>query len=308
MRLGRTQALASASAALLIFLACSQATDPTSGRLVVIGSESVWRAMDSEAREFMAMYGKAVVRAVGVGSEAGLKALFEAPVGKETLLAVSTRALTESEMAAATKQGWEPRQYRIALDGIAIIVNAANPVDELTLGQVRRLFSGQVRNWRELGGPDLPVRVIFGKPNSATYGYLRDSLLGETGLAPETQHFDSMYRIIEEVARDKGAIGYCSSSLLYRDWLAKPPNPEPGIRALSLGRDSTGPFVAPDPGTVYDKSYPLVRYVYVCSRHQPKGITSGFVTFLMSSKGQQVLARDGLAPATVKFIVKRDSE
>ena len=127
-------------------------------------------------------------------------------------------------------------------------------------------------------------------------------------LAGSTQHFDSMVEIIRAVAQDKAAVGYCGSSYLYRDWLAQPPNPEPGIKALSLARTSAGPFVTPDPGTVYDKSYPLWRYIYLCARREPRGVMSGFVTFVMSSKGQQVLVRDGFAPATVKFIVNRESE
>ena len=77
---------------------------------------------------------------------------------------------------------------------------------------------------------------------------------------------------------------------------------------MGLARTPAGPFVTPDPGTVYDKSYPLWRYIYLYARHEPKGIMSGFVTFVMSSKGQQVLVQQGLAPTTVKFIVNREAE
>lgn len=294
--------------ATLLFISCTEPDDPTSGKIVVAGSESVWRVMDDEAREFMAMYGKATVRAVGMGSVDGLKTLFETPIAKETLLAVSARPLTDVELAAAKKQGFDPKEYKIARDGIAIIVNSANPVSELTLDQVRDIFSGRTRNWRELKGKDLPIKVIFGQPNSATYQQMRDSVLKGAGLAPGTQNYQSVFDIIKAVASDKAAIGYCGSTYLYRDWLVKPPDSEPGIKALALARSAGSDALPPDQGTIYDGSYVLGRDIYLIARREPKGIVSGFITFVMSAKGQQIAVADGLAPATVKLNVKREAE
>ena len=294
--------------ATLLFISCTETDDLTSGRIVVIGSQSVWRVMDDEAREFMAMYGKATVRAVGVGSVDGLKTLFETPIAKETLLAVSARPLSDGELAAAKKQGFDPQEYKIARDGIAIIVNSANPVSGLTLDQVRDIFSGRTRNWSELKGPNLPIKVIFGQPNSATYQQMSDSVLKGDGLAPGTQNYQSMFDIIKAVASDKAAIGYCGSTYLYRDWMAKPPDPEPGIKALALARSGDSDTLPPDQGTIYDGSYVLGRDIYLIARREPKGIVSGFITFVMSAKGQQIAVTDGLAPATVRLDVKREAE
>jgi phosphate transport system substrate-binding protein len=316
--------------ATLPFVSCTETDDLTSGRIAVVGSESVWRVMDDEAREFMAMYGKATVRAVGVGSVDGLKMLFETPIAKETLLAVSARPLTDAELAAAKKQHFDPKEYKIARDGIAIIVNSANPVSELTLDQVRDIFSGRIRSWggvpqgegksgdspkRSVSGHvpshdkfDLPIKVIFGQPNSATYQQMSDSVLKGAGLAPETQNYQSMFDIIKAVASDKAAIGYCGSTYLYRDWLVKPPDAEPGIKALALARNADSDALPPDQGTIYDGSYVLGRDIYLIARREPKGIVSGFITFVMSAKGQQIAVADGLAPATVKLDVKREVE
>jgi len=308
MKLGRILLGLLPLLATLLFISCAEPDDPTSGKIVVAGSESVWRVMDDEAREFMAMYGKATVRAVGVGSVDGLKTLFETPIAKETLLAVSARALTEAELVAAKKQGFDPKEYKIARDGIAIIVNAANPVSELTLDQVGDVFSGRTRNWRELKGRDLPIKVIFGQPNSATYQQMSDSVLRGVGLAPGTQNYQSVFDIIKAVASDKAAIGYCGSTYLYRDWLAKPADPEPGIKALALARSAGSDALPPDQGTIYDGSYPLGRDIYLIARREPKGIVSGFITFVMSAKGQQIAVADGLAPVTVRLNVKREAE
>jgi ABC-type phosphate transport system substrate-binding protein len=110
------------------------------------------------------------------------------------------------------------------------------------------------------------------------------------------------------VAANKGAIGYCGSTYLYRDWLVKPPDPEPGIRAVALSRTTEDDALLPDQGTLYDGSYLLGRDIYLITRREPKGIVSGFVTFVMSAKGQQVAVADGLAPATVKLTVNREAE
>ena len=294
--------------ATLLFISCTETDDLTSGRIVVVGSESVWRVMDDEAREFMAMYGKATVRAVKAGSVDGLKTLFETPIARETLLAVSARPLTDVEKAAAKKQGFEPKEYKIARDGIAIIVNQANPVERLSLEQVRDVFAGRIRNWRELKGKDLPIRVVFGQPNSASYQQMNDLVLKGAGLAPETRSFPSMFDILKAVAEDKAAIGYCGSTYLYRDWLVKPPDPEPGIRAVALSRTAEDDALPPDQGTIYDGSYPLGRDIYLIARREPKGIVSGFITFVMSAKGQQIAVADGLAPATVKLNVNREAD
>lgn len=308
MKLGRILLGLLPLLATLLFVSCTETDDLTSGRIAVVGSESVWRVMDDEAREFMAMYGKATVRAVGVGSVDGLRTLFETPIARETLLAVSARPLTDVELAAAKKQGFDPKEYKIARDGIAIIVNSANPVSGLTLDQVRDIFSGRTRNWHELKGQDLPIKVIFGQPNSATYQQMSDSVLKGDGLAPGTQNYQSMFDIIKAVAADKAAIGYCGSTYLYRDWLAKPPDPEPGIKALELARSADSDSLPPDQGTIYDGSYVLGRDIYLIARREPKGIVSGFITFVMSAKGQQIAVADGLAPATVKLNVKREAE
>lgn len=308
MKLGRLLPGLLPLLATLLFVSCTETDDLTSGRIAVVGSESVWRVMDDEAREFMAMYGKATVRAVGVGSVDGLRTLFETPIAKETLLAVSARPLTDVELAAAKKQGFDPKEYKIARDGIAIIVNSANPVSGLTLDQVRDIFSGRTRNWHELKGQDLPIKVIFGQPSSATYQQMSDSVLKGDGLAPGTQNCQSMFDIIKAVAADKAAIGYCGSTYLYRDWLAKPPDPEPNIKALELARSADSDTLPPDQGTIYDGSYVLGRDIYLIARREPKGIVSGFITFVMSAKGQQIAVADGLAPATVKLNVTREAE
>jgi phosphate transport system substrate-binding protein len=301
----------------LSLISCTETDDVTSGRIVVVGSESVWRVMDDEAHEFMAMYGKATVRAVRTGSVEGLKTLFETPIARETLLAVAARPLTDQEKVAAKKQGFEPKEYKIARDGIAIIVNRANPVEELTLEQVQNLLSGRIKNWRELpreerpGSPDrfdLPVKVFFGHPGSASYQQLSDSVLKGAGLAAGTVQCSTQFDIIRNVAATKGAIGYCGSTYLYRDWLVKPPDPEPGIKAVALSRTAEDDALLPDQGTIYDGSYLLGRDIYLIARREPKGIVSGFITFVMSAKGQQVAVADGLAPATVKLMVNREAE
>jgi phosphate transport system substrate-binding protein len=297
-----------ALAASSFMLTCSDTEDPTSGRITVVGSESVRRAMENEAREFMAMYGKTTVRVLCTGSVTGLQTMFEAPGTKDSIVAVSARPLSAPEREAALQRGFDPKEYRVAIDGIAIIVNAANPVESLSLEQVRDIFSGRIRNWQAVGGGRRPIRVFFGQPNSATYQQMRDSVLHDAGLTADAQHRDSMVAIIQAVQSDSTAIGYCGSSLLYRDWFVKPPYAEPGIKALALARTAAGPFVAPDPGTIYDKTYPLWRYVYLYTRREPKGPASGFVTFAMSAKGQRILVQDGLVPVTVKFIVNREGE
>lgn len=314
MKLGRMTAfLVCLVAASCFIMSCPGSEDLTSGRITVIGSESAWRVMYDEAREFMAMYGNASVKVLSGGSLAALNALFDMKLARESVLCVSTRPLTPAESASAVKRGFNPKQYRVALDGIAIIVNEKNPVESLTVDQLRDIFTGKIRDWNEiLYGPkagmkkSYPIHVKFGKANSASYERLQDSVLGGAPLAAGTVQFDSMFGIIQAVAGDPDAIGYCGSTYINREWVPLPVKSEPGIKPLALARTGDGPFVPPDQGTLYDRSYPLSRYVYLITRQEPKGPVSGFITFVMSAKGQRIAVEDGWAPATVELKADRE--
>ena len=281
----------------IIFIGCGgtkkEPQTPVSGYITVKGSEEVLPMMMDQAYAFMDLYEKSKVLVLGGGSDAGLAAIFS----DSAQIAVSTRPMSNAERERATKAAFVVNEYKIAKDGIAIVVNPKTPVKKLTLEQVANIFSGKIKNWSEVKGPDLPVEVCIWADNSGTYEYFKDSILRNKDYTKNAWRFATTEDIIKHIDGSLGAVGMISSSRLYRNW--SPLQEESRIKALSIGQDPKGDFVYPDESTVHSGKYPLVRYIYLYTPNDPKGLDSGFISYITSSAGQKLIAGNGFVPITI---------
>ncbi len=168
----------------------------------------------------------------------------------------------------------------VARDGIAIVVNPRNPVETITASQARDVFSGKVTNWKLIGGPDAPIRVISREEGSGTRRSFDRLVLGGERVSPDALFQNSNGTVREAVISDANAIGYVSIGLV-----------NDKVRALSW--DS----VAATNSAVKAGTYPLSRPVYFLTRGQPSPQVQAFVRYVLSPKGQAILEREGLIPA-----------
>jgi phosphate transport system substrate-binding protein len=275
--------------------------NPLAGYITVKGSEEILPAMMEAAYAFMDLYAKAKILVVGGGSNPGLAAIFT----DSAQIAISTRPLTETERKRAQDAAFDVNEFKIAKDGIAVIVNQVNGVKQLTVDQVIRIFSGKITNWSEVKGPNYPIRVCVWDENSGTYAYVEDTILKGNKYAPKVARFATTEEMIRYIYGNSGAIGMISMTRLYKSW--SPMIEDIRIKAVAIGLDSKGPFVIPDEVTVHAGAYVFIRNIYLYTPREAKGLDAGFITYIMSTAGQKILAQNGLVPITIPVKYKKDS-
>ncbi len=245
--------------------------------ITLAGSTSVEPFAERLAELYMPTHTGQKVCVQGGGSSAGIRAV----QNRICQIGMSSRELHDDEQNL--------NQIPIAHDAIALIVNVRNPVQALTLEQARRIFSGRIRNWRELGGDDRRITVITREEGSGTRASFEERVMvagmpkGNGGKV-EPAHFaadalvqDSNGAVREIVASDPAAIGYISFGLV-----------DERVRALALDG------IAPSEKTIKSGRYPVVRKFLFLTNGEPDSTTSQFVAYVLSPEGQQALAEEGL--------------
>lgn len=166
----------------------------------------------------------------------------------------------------------------VARDGIALIVHSENTIRGLTLDQVRAVFNGTIRNWKEVGGADRPIRIISREAGSGTRSSF-EQIVGDIRLAREALVQDSNGTIRETVANDAAAIGYLSHGLLNE-------------RVKAVRVDDVECTAA----EIIAGRYKLVRPVFFLTRGPPAGVAREFLAYILSAEGQETIRKDGLLP------------
>lgn len=188
----------------------SQALAPEAA-LQVKGSDTIGGSLGPAlARAFEASHDGARVEWESLGSGTAFVGLFDGTAD----LGASSRRIKGSEMAEAGRLGIRLKEYVLGYDGIAVLVHPSNPVGELTLRQVSDLFAGEIESWRELGGPDRPVRVLSRPSYSGTHGFFKEVALrlggaaGEREFSPATEWVEHSEDLVRRVASDPDAVTY----------------------------------------------------------------------------------------------------
>ena len=236
--------------------------------LTVAGSTSVQPFVEKWAEVWGSRQAGWVVNVQGGGSTAGIRA---AQSGTAQVGTVSRELKPE-------EQGLTP--IVVARDGIAVIVHRDNPVTDLTLEQVKGIFTGAIKRWSELGGADKPITVITREEGSGTRGAFEELALSQQPIASSALVQDSTGAVREMVHRDGSAIGYISIGLVNQQ-----------VRALKISG------VVADEAAVVAGTYRLVRPFLFVVKGTPSGATKEFLDFVLSPEGQELVRREGLIPA-----------
>jgi phosphate transport system substrate-binding protein len=270
--------VAMSTAGLLCIGLMSSCRRPSKSAITLAGSTSVEPFAERLAELYMAQHRAVAISVQGGGSSAGIKAV----QNRICQIGMSSRALTPAET--------ELTEITIALDAIAVVVNRSNPVARLSLEQLRAVFSGRVRNWRELGGENRLITVITREEGSGTRASFEDKVMlaGEhapqAGAKPVPEPFtgdalvqDSNGAVREIVASDPAAIGYISFGLV-----------DDRIRPLAVDG------VMPGDKAIKSGRYPVVRRFLFLICGKPAGEAGNFIDFALSPAGQAALAAEGL--------------
>lgn len=254
--------------ALIFFLAiagCRGKSDTTSKALCVAGSTSVQPFAEKLAEVYMQRHPGARIDVQGGGSSAGI---FAAQHGAADLGA-SSRELVKAEKGL--------HEIPIAWDGIAVIVHPGNPLTDLNLKQLRRIFQGEITTWQELGGPPHAIDLITREEGSGTREAFEHLVMGKTFITPGALVQDSNGAVREIVAGDPFALGYISAGLV-----------DNRVKAVAVDG------VLPTRENIKNRHYKLVRRFLLVGRETPAGECRAFVDFILSSQGQRLLEAEGL--------------
>ena len=252
------------------------------------GSDTIGGQMMPEMAEAYRVRGfKAGFEIAALGSGTAFVGLFDgsADIGE------SSRPINEKEMETAASLGMRLTEIVIGYDGVAVIVNPANPVKTLSIMDMSQLFTGKIRNWRQLGGQDRAVRLISRPSYSGTHSFFKEKALrrgnakGPEEFAQETQFMEENGEIIQAVASDPGAVSYVGLG-----WV------KPTVKALSVTAKAGEPGIQPNVESVRTGRYPLYRALLMYVPANPKPATVAFLRFVLSPDGASVTSRNGFIP------------
>ena len=289
MRLSRLTLL---GLALLLTAACAapSASVSVSAAQVTIenkGSDTMVNLALAWAEAYQKEHPDVRLSVTGGGSGTGLAALINGTVD----IANASRAIKDEEKKQAEANGIEPVEFAVALDAIAVIVNPANPVAELTLPQLSAIYSGQITNWREVGGEDRPMVLLSRETNSGTHVYFLEHVLrlgrkdDKTLFSPDTLLMPSSEGISAEARQNPNAIGYDGLGYV-----------TPDLKTIAVAKEEGGGYVLPTIATVNDKSYPIARDLYMYTRGQPTGAVKDYLDWLLGAEAQKIVAELGFVP------------
>ena len=248
-----------------LFSACSHG--PGQSGLIVAGSTSIQPFADRWAEVYMEKHRGAKVTVQGGGSSAGIQAARSGAAH----IGMSSRELQPEEK--------DLREIEVARDGLAVIVHPSNPLEGMTLLQVKSVFNGEVGNWRILGGFGRGIDVVTREEGSGTRGAFQELVMGRERISKGAIVQDSNGTVREIVAGDPQAIGYISLGLV-----------NDRVKALRLDG------VAAGEEAIRRKEYKLVRPFLFVTSGPSGGPARAFIDFVLSDEGQALIKREGLLP------------
>jgi phosphate transport system substrate-binding protein len=249
--------------------------------LTIKGSDTMVILGQRLAEEYMKKKQGVTVQVNGGGSGTGIAALINGSAD----LAQSSRAMKDDEKQQASRaRGADVVETAVALDSLAVFVHGANPVKALTIQQIADIYSGKVKNWRQVGGPNSTI-VLYGRENSSgTYDYFREHVLNKGDFAPQVQTLQGTAAIINAVGRDRNGIGY--GGIAY----AKE------VRAIAISEKAGAPAVEPTVATVADGTYPLSRKLFFYYPSNTRAAVTDFVQWSLTPEAQSLVASVGYFP------------
>ena len=244
------------------------------------GSDTMILLAQRWAEAYAKKYPNVQVQVTGGGSGTGISAL----INGTTEIANASRPMKEEERAQMRqKYGSDVVEIPVAKDGIAIYVNESNPLEQITVAQARDIYTGKIRNWKEIGGPDQSV-ILYGRENSSgTYEFFKEHVLNKADFAPATQTMQGTAAVVNAVSKDKGGIGYGGEAYTK------------GVKQLKLAGEN-GQAIAPTLENVLSGAYPLSRNLYFYLRKQPTGATKEYVDWVLGPEGQAEVKAAGYFP------------
>lgn len=247
------------------------------------GSDTVLPLAQKEAESFMKTNKSSKVVVTGGGSGVGLAAL----VDGTTDIAMASRKMKMAEKMKLQDAGKAAKETIIAYDALAVIINPGNKAGQLTREQLEGIFTGKIKNWKEVGGDDLAIVVYSRESSSGTYEFFKEHVLNNKNYASSVLSMPATGSIIQSVSQTKGAIGYVGLAYLEKE-----------VKAVKVSYDKGKTFTAPSLEAAKSKTYPIVRPLYYYYLASLEKTVKPFIDFALSADGQKIVEQVGYVPLT----------
>lgn len=245
------------------------------------GSDTVLPLTQKEAESYMKSNKSARITVTGGGSGVGLAAL----VDNTTDIAMSSRKIKMDEKMKLQDAGKAFKETIIAYDALSVIVNSGNKVSQLTREQLEGIYTGKIKNWKEVGGDDMQIVVYSRESSSGTYEFFKDHVMNKKNYASAVLSMPATGAIVQSVSQTKGAIGYIGLAYM-----------ENKVKALKVSYDKGKTYIAPSMETAKDKSYPVVRPLYYYYLNTSEKAVKPFIDYVLSANGQKIVEDIGYIP------------
>ena len=240
--------------------------------ITITGSTTVLPIAQKAAEVFMKKHPDVSISVAGTGSGDGIKAIIDgtADIGD------ASRDMKSKEVKLAKEKGVTPKRHTVALDCIVPVVHPSNPVADLSLDQLKDIYTGKIKNWKEIGGTDKVIVVISRDSSSGTFEVWNHKVLKKERVRPDAQLQASNGAVAQAVAGNKYAIGYVGIGYV-----------NDKLKGLTVGG------VKASAKTAMDNSYPVARALYMFTKGEPTGVVKDFIDFVKGDEGQKIAVEEG---------------
>lgn len=263
----------------IAILTCASICAAADNKLVIDGSTTVGPLAKAFAEYYMSENPDVNITISESGSGNGAKSLINGVCDISNM----SRFMKQNEFQAAVEKGILPVAHVVALDGIAVVTHPANPVNNLTIEQIRDIYTGKTTNWKELGGPDKKIAAISRDTNSGTYETFENLVMNKEKIASNVEYVGSNGQAKARVQATEAAIAYVGIGFIDRT-----------IKALEVnGIELSMP-------NIVSGRYPVARPLYMFTNKYPRPGTHlfRFITLHLTEKGHEIIEAVGFVPLT----------
>lgn len=240
--------------------------------ILIKGSDTMFMLTKNLSDEYMKTHPRVSIYVEGGGTELGVKSL----ANGETDICTASRPLKPAEVKIlADKHSIIGMQTLIAKDALSVYLNPKNQIDNLTIEQLKKIFTCRITNWSEINGTDQKILPIIRPPNSGTHFYFKEHILNGEEYCENAIVKSTTNEIINEVLQNENAIGY--GGIGYKEGV---------VHAKING-------ITPTEKNVINNLYPISRYLNFYTLDTPRGIVSDFINWVVSPDGQKVVEKSG---------------
>jgi phosphate transport system substrate-binding protein len=251
------------------------------GNVTVKGSDTMVILGQRWAEEYMKKNPGTSIQVTGGGSGTGISAL----INGTTDICQASRPMKPAEKEKLRdRYATTGVEIPVAKDGLSVYVNVSNPLNELTMDQIKQIFMGKITNWKDVGGADAKIIPYSRENSSGTYVFFKEHVLQNGDFTARAQNMPGTAAVVNAVGKERHSIGYGGAAY------------SKGIKIIKVKKDAGSPAIAPDKGTVQNGTYALSRPLFFYTRNKASGEIKAFIDWVLGAEGQTLVEKVGYFP------------